>query len=119
MNLLLLSEDELDPDNDNVNLIQNNYNKQQNYSNNIKITNEKWEPSEKQLDYFEKYMITNTVLFDECIREDMERLNPSNNKDFLILMGKNYLDNLFDKFNEIRERFKKLKNNKSEYRNYE
>ena len=118
MNLLLLSEDELDPDNDNVNLIQNN-NKQNNYINNVKIQNEKWEPSEKQLDYFEKYMITNTVLFDEWIREDMERLNPNNNKDFLILMGKNYLDNLFEKLNEIKERFKKLKNNKSEYRNYE
>lgn len=120
MNLLLLSEDELDPDNDNVNLIQNN--KQQNnyINNNVKIQNEKWEPSEKQLDYFEKYMITNTVLFDECIREDMERLNPNNNKDFLILMGKNYLDNLFDKLSEIKERFKKLKNNnKNEYRNYE
>ncbi|WP_338975140.1 ERF family protein [Spiroplasma endosymbiont of Tricholauxania praeusta] len=120
MNLLLLSEDELDPDNDNVNLIQNN--KQQNnyINNNVKIQNEKWEPSEKQLDYFEKYMITNTVLFDECIREDMERLNPNNNKDFLILMGKNYLDNLFNKLSEIKERFKKLKNNnKNEYRNYE
>ncbi|WP_339046983.1 ERF family protein [Spiroplasma endosymbiont of Colias croceus] len=120
MNLLLLSEDELDPDNDNVNLIQNN--KQQNnyINNNVKIQNEKWEPSEKQLDYFEKYMITNTVLFDECIREDMERLNPSNNKDFLILMGENYLKTLFDKFKEIRERFKNLKtNNKNEYRNYE
>ncbi len=120
MNLLLLSEDELDPDNDNVNLIQNN--KQQNnyINNNVKIQNEKWEPSEKQLDYFEKYMITNTVLFDECIREDMERLNPNNSKDFLILMGENYLKTLFDKFNEIRERFKNVKNNnKNEYRNYE
>ncbi|WP_342253941.1 hypothetical protein [Spiroplasma endosymbiont of Zeiraphera isertana] len=36
----------------------------------------------------------------------MERLNPSNNKDFLILMGENYLKILFDKFKEIRERFK-------------
>ncbi|WP_174480826.1 hypothetical protein [Spiroplasma endosymbiont of Danaus chrysippus] len=86
----------------------------------VKIQNEKWEPSEKQLDYFEKYMITNTVLFDECIREDMERLNPNNSKDFLILMGENYLKILFDKFKEIRERFKNLKtNNKNEYRNYE
>lgn len=114
MNLLLLSEDELDPDNDNVNLIQNN-NKQQ-----VKIQNEKWEPSQKQLDYFEKYMITNTVLFDEYIREDMEKLNPNNSKDFLILMGENYLKILFDKLKEIRERFKNLKNNnKSEYKNYE
>ncbi|WP_458258305.1 ERF family protein [Spiroplasma endosymbiont of Dactylopius coccus] len=121
MNLLLLSEDELDPDNDNVNLIQNNNKSQNNYiNNNVKIQNEKWEPSEKQLDYFEKYMITNTVLFDECIREDMERLNPNNSKDFLILMGENYLKNLFNKFKEIRERFKNIKsNNKNEYRNYE
>ncbi|WP_339040946.1 ERF family protein [Spiroplasma endosymbiont of Apeira syringaria] len=120
MNLLLLSEDELDPDNDNVNLDIKN--KQQNnyINNNVKIQNEKWEPSEKQLDYFEKYMITNTVLFDECIREDMERLNPNNSKDFLILMGENYLKTLFDKFKEIRERFKNIKtNNKNEYRNYE
>lgn len=117
MNLLLLSEDELDPDNDDINLIQNN-NKYQN--NNVKIQNEKWEPSEKQLDYFDKYMITNTVLFDEYIREDMERLNPNNNKDFLILMGENYLKTLFDKLKEIRERFKNLKNNnKNEYKNYE
>ncbi|WP_342254117.1 hypothetical protein [Spiroplasma endosymbiont of Zeiraphera isertana] len=63
MNLLLLSEDELDPDNDSVNLIQNNK-PQNNYVNNIKTSNEKWEPSEKKLDYLEKYMITNTVLFD-------------------------------------------------------
>ncbi|WP_339047736.1 ERF family protein [Spiroplasma endosymbiont of Colias croceus] len=120
MNLLLLSEDELDPDNDNINLIQNNKPQNNYINNNVKIQNEKWEPSEKQLDYFEKYMITNTVLFDECIREDMERLNPNNNKDFLILMGENYLKNLFDKFKEIRERFKNIKsNNKSEYRNYE
>ncbi|WP_425381518.1 ERF family protein [Spiroplasma endosymbiont of Polydrusus pterygomalis] len=116
MNLLLLSEDELDPDNDDINLIQNN-NKYQN--NNVKIQNEKWEPSERQLDYFDKYMITNTVLFDEYIREDMEKLNPNNTKDFLILMGENYLKTLFDKLKEIRERFKNLKNNKSEYKNYE
>ncbi|WP_339042572.1 hypothetical protein [Spiroplasma endosymbiont of Apeira syringaria] len=41
-------------------------------------------------------------------------------EDFLILMGENYLKVLFDKFKEIRERFKNLKNNnKNEYRNYE
>ncbi len=35
-------------------------------------------------------------------------------------MGENYLKVLFDKFKEIRERFKNLKNNnKNEYRNYE
>ena len=50
----------------------------------------------------------------------MERLNPNNNKDFLILMSENYLKTLFDKFKEIREKFKNIKNNnKNEYRNYE
>ena len=110
MNLLLLSEDELDPDNDNTSIqpiIESfNINNSKVYKKENNQLQTKWEPSDKQLDYFDKYMIMNPYLMDDYIREDMERLNPSNNKEFLILMGEDYLKMLFNKLKEIRERFK-------------
>lgn len=122
MNLLLLSEDELDPDYD-----ANSITPKDNHSltfvpykshrdpkqvsnivppskviskvirDNTNWTKSKWIPTPAQVDTFEYTLLNYPSFVNEFINEHMERLNPKTNLDFLITMGREWFNEIIDR----------------------
>lgn len=116
MNLLLLSEDELDPDYDANSIpidnnsltfvpykphrepkqVSNIVNPPKVISDNTNWT-KSWIPTDKQISSFEGILLNYPKLRYEFIEDHMERLTPKSNSEFLSKMGKDYFNEIMDR----------------------